>query len=199
MYNKEIDNLEDKLLALAAGSHQAFRQIFDFYRNRVFGYALRYLKTEELAEEIVQEIFLKLWLNREKLHEISNFGGYLRRLSVNRVLDEIRSQHSKRNAVLKSINDWNEEDTSMEKKIYDKDSAAYIDKLLLQIPKQQQLVYRLCHIEGLKQKEVAEKLQLSTSTVKNHLKEAVKNLKILLADNPNLAISIIFAGLSIRY
>ena len=198
MQKKEIDNLEDKLLALASGNHHAFRQIFDFYRNRVYGYALRYLKSEELAEEIVQEIFLKLWLNRKKTNEISNFGGYLRRLSVNRVIDEIRSQNSKRNAVLKSIQDWSEQDSTTEKRIYDKDSASYINNLLLQLPKQQRLVYTLCNIEGLKQKEVAEKLQLSTSTVKNHLKEAVKNLRRLLADNPNLAISIIFTGLTLR-
>lgn len=198
MYKNEIDNLEDILLALAAGNHHAFRQIFDFYRSRVYGYAVRYLKSEELAEEIVQEIFLKLWVNRKKLNEVSNFGGYLRKLSVNRVLDEIRSQNAKRNSVLKSIQDWNELDTTTERKIYDKDSATYINNLLLQLPKQQRIVYTLCNIEGLKQKEVAEKLQLSTSTVKNHLKEAIKNLRTLLSENPNLAISIIFTGLTLR-
>jgi len=190
-----MSDLEQTLSALAAGDHYAFRKLFDFYRNRVFGYALRYLKSEMLAEEIVQEIFLKIWLNRQKLSDVSNFGGYLRRLSVNRILDEIRSINSKQNAVLESIKNWDEEDISTEKRILHKDSQAYIEHLLLQLPKQQRLVYTLCNIDGLKQKEAAEKLDISPFTVKVHLREAAKNLRNLLNDNPNLMISLIFAGI----
>lgn len=89
-----------------------------------------------------------------------------------------------------------EQDTGTEDTIMRKDAESYVDQLLDKLPKQQGLVYRMCHIEGMKQKEVAEILHIAPATVKVHLREALKTLRTMVDKNNTIPlISFVFIGL----
>lgn len=195
MQNKEIGDVRSLLSMVAKGDHYAYHKIFDFYKNRVYSYSLKYLKSGEYAQEMVQEIFLKIWMNRHKLEEVDNFGGYLRRVTVNMNLDALRKIASEQRLSQQSSTQWNESDTSTEEYIMRRDTETYINLLIEKLPRQQGLVYTMCHIQGLKQKEVAEILKISPLTVKSHLRDAVKNLKLLVGENSASILVLVFLGL----
>lgn len=196
MQNRDLGDDKSLLLKIAGGDQQAFRLIFDAYSNRVFTYAFRYLKSKELSEEIVQEVFLKIWVKRDSLPGISNFGGFIRTVTNNLTFDALR----KRALDYKTANDtqhkWSDLDNATEEDIMLKDSRAYMAMAIDQLPKQQKLVYQMCYIDGLKQKEVAKQLNISPLTVKVHLREAIKNLKSHLKDGSSLSlISLVLLGI----
>ncbi|HWV67546.1 RNA polymerase sigma-70 factor [Chitinophaga sp.] len=196
MQNRELGDDKSLLLKIAGGDQQAFRLIFDAYSNRVFTYAFRYLKSKELSEEIVQEVFLKIWVKKEGLPEIGNFGGFIRTVTNNLTIDALR----KRALDYKTANDthhkWSDLDNATEEDILLKDSRAYMAMAIDQLPKQQKLVYQMCYIDGLKQKEVAKQLNISPLTVKVHLREAIKALKAHLKNGSSLPlISLVLLGI----
>lgn len=184
------------LAAVSGGDQLAFRKLFDAYRNKVFTYGVRYLKSREQAEEIVQNVFLKIWLKRERLTEIKNFGGYLRTVTNNLTLDALKKRAQEYKFKTEGLQQWADSDNATEEAIILKDTAEYISLALDKLPKQQRLVYQMCYIDGLKQKEVAEKLGISPLTVKVHLREAIKGLRKLLENGDAVPlISFVFLGM----
>jgi RNA polymerase sigma-70 factor (family 1) len=167
----EKDMAEEKLILdkIARGDQQAFGVIYNSYKNKVYGYALRILDSEVLAQEIVQETFIKLWLKRENLHQISNFGGFLRTIVRNDTLNALRKialQQKNYNLIHLSNT---ESDSATEASIQYNETKRILDSAIQKLPKQQQLIY--------KQKDVAKQLNISPLTVKSHLREAIKSLR----------------------
>ncbi|WP_256006778.1 RNA polymerase sigma factor [Pedobacter deserti] len=183
-----MSNERHLLIGLANADPKAFRVLFDIYRNKVFRYAFRYLKSKEQSEEIVQEVFLKIWVKRRELSDVDNFGGYLRMVAVNQTLDALK----KRALEYKSQIDFQRESSEVYSKSEEilmlKDSHAHIGAIINKLPKQQRLVCQMYYNEGLKQREIAEKLGISTLTVKVHLREAIKKLKSTVRKGEALAL-----------
>jgi RNA polymerase sigma-70 factor (family 1) len=178
----EKEMAEEKLMLakIAGGDQHAFGLLYHSHKNRVYGYALQILQSESLAEEIVQETFIKLWLKRENLERIDNFGGFLRTIVRNDTLNALKKialQH--KNYSLIRL-DKTEKDFATEQAIQYRETKKLLDSAIEQLPNQQKLVYHLCHVEGLKQKEVANQLNISPLTVKVHLREAIKSIRIHL-------------------
>lgn len=196
MQFKELAEEKVLLMKIAKDDEIAFGRLFDHYRNRVYTYAFRYLKSKELAEEIVQEVFIKIWRKRSELREVSNFGGYLRAVSVNRTLDALKKIKLDQVSNTLSLSGWTEADHESEANIILKDTQDYIHVAISKLPKQQRQVYQMCHVLGMKQKEVADQLNISPNTVKVHLREAVKNMKIMFNNRESLPlISFLFLGM----
>ena len=165
---------EHKMLQLlSAGSEVAFTQIFDQYKGKVYSVAWKFLKTNDLAEEIVQDVFLKIWLKREKMAEVNNFRSYLFILTRNLIFDRMKSKAYETTA-----------DTELypaRMTISDADyrlrSRQCLDLLLEAIsllPPRQKEVFQMAKINGLSHERIARKLHLSPLTVKKHMAEALK-------------------------
>lgn len=196
MHKDEEANYSLIIARVADGDQVAFRKVFDDYRSKVFTYAIRYLKSKAQAEEIVQNVFLKIWLKRDGLIEIKNFGGYLRTITNNTTFDALKKRASEYKYKNESLQEWSDLDNTTEDSILSKDAQSYVAQALNKLPKQQRLVYQMCHIDGLRQKEVAEKLNISPLTVKVHLREAVKGLKVLLQNGEAAPlITFVFLGM----
>jgi RNA polymerase sigma-70 factor (family 1) len=170
---------EEKLMLekIANGDQYAFELLFSRNKDKVYGYALKILQFEPSAEEIVQEVFVKLWIKRESLTQIDNFGGYLRTIVKNETLNALKRialQHKYYNLIQK---DKTEVDTSTELSIEYHETKRLLEMAIEKLPKQQKQVYNLCHVDGFKQKEVAELLDISPLTVKAHLRQAIKSIK----------------------
>jgi len=175
---------ESRLLAkVARGEQHAFCALFDHYRKYVFSFGRKLTRSDVIAEEIVQDIFLKLWYGRDKLDGIDNFGAYLNILVRNHAFNLLRSmaQQQKTNQEMRlSASNY---DNSTQHVLDYRETVRILDEALELLPEQQRLVYTLCHREGLKYEEAALQMNISTATVHYHMKLALSAIRKHFAKN----------------
>lgn len=170
------------LLQLMDGNQRAFKKLFDYYHQPLASYVFQVTESVLLTEEIVQDVFVKIWLKREQMSEVSSLKDYLFILCRNRTIDALRLQA--KNAVRKAdIEKYLLEEVALDEldnpgEIY----RQWISDAVAQLPPQQQKVYKLSRYERLKQDEIAAQLGLSKETVKKHMQLAIKFLEQQLKD-----------------
>lgn len=162
---------------LIAGDEAAFDMIYETYCGKVYRVAFRFLKDAAQSQEIVQECFINLWINRQKLNPEGNIWLYLyviaKRLSLNALRQICQSRELSEKLIdhITTVHNGTEEDVLVH------DLEHFTEQIINKLPKQQQLIFRLSRVEHLTHKEIAEQLQISPNTVKNHMVEALKTLK----------------------
>jgi RNA polymerase sigma-70 factor (family 1) len=168
---------EKKVLELLAqGSEYAFMQLFEYYRARIFGVALRFLKSRELAEEVVQEVFLKVWMRREGIGKVLDFEAYLFTMTRNLVFDRIKDM-AKESSAKKEFAHSIQHVNSTDQPLIEEQYNALLHEALSQLPPQQKQIFRLAKIEGLSHQAIAEQLDISRLTVKTHMAKACKTIR----------------------
>ena len=171
----------DVLRLIAGGDQQAFTLLFDVYSPRLHAFALRITRSESLAEEVVQEVFLNLWRHRAKLDELDHAEAYIIRTTRNVSFNILKSQTK---AILRLedqlVDDAYFLDHSTEHAIAYKESEQILQKVIEGLTPQQRHVYLLCKKDGLSYDQAASELNISSATVHYHMKEALKNIRILL-------------------
>jgi RNA polymerase sigma-70 factor (family 1) len=183
------DFSEKELLAKTAdGDGRAFKVIYETYYRKIFIYAIRYVKSDLDAEEIIQEVFLKLWLRDPHSLPISNLDGYFKTLVRNRSLDLLRRKVLADHADLDSAVTWQEAHNETEEMIILQDTRKILEDGITLLTPQQRRVYKLCHLDGLKYEEAAKELNVSISTVHSHLKLALKFLRTYLQQRTDIGV-----------
>lgn len=188
--HQTANNEKALLQQIARGDETAFRKFFLRYNTKVYYFIHHIVPTSAEAEELVQDVFLKLWLNREKLADVDQPDNYLFITSRNRALDHLAkaaTEKKRQSSVL-----YTQEDASAEEQLFFKESQAIIHKAVQTLPEQQQMVYRLSKEEGLSREEVAERMQLSPNTVRNHLAAAIRSIRLYLDSQGHLVVLSIF-------
>jgi RNA polymerase sigma-70 factor (family 1) len=177
MFDKAIDNEKELLASIAGGDQYAFTILFKHYQRFVYFSGRKLTHSEELATEIVQDIFLKIWLDREQLIVIESFGAYLNRIVRNHSFNVLRqlAQRAKSTEKLK-INSA-ETDNSTVEKINHNDATKLLNEALKQLSPQQRMVYNLCHEKGYRYEDAAEKMDISPQTVHSHMKLALRKIR----------------------
>lgn len=165
---------------LRAGDEAVFGLIYDLYSSKIYTLAFRFLKDSARSEEIVQETFIKLWQSRINLDSNGDLWLYIyviaKRLSLNTLRELSRSASFVRELLIQ-MEDLH---CQTEQDILAKELEAFSKEVISRLPKQQQLVFQLSRNEGLSHKEIAEVLKISPNTVKNHMVEALKTLRMQL-------------------
>lgn len=183
---------EQELLAkIAKGDVQAFAQVFEYYRRRVYTVALQYLGSEPAAEDVVQEIFLKLWRLREQLVEVRSLEAYLRQLTKYQCLNTLRRMKLESAHMEPIPKDFEVSVSDTEDQVLLNDTRKIVDRGLELLPPQQRLVFQLCRLEGLKYAEVSDQLGISPETVRSHLKLALRFLRSYVSQHTDLAVLLI--------
>lgn len=185
---KPLHNEREILAKIAEGDHIAFKEIYNHYHENVYAFALWYLKSEQDAEEVVQETFLKIWLKGKMVVEIVNLEKYLRTIAGNKSLDLLRNQARR----IKTSVFTNDEETEMshndtEESIILKELRDVLNEAIDKLPEQQKKVYLLCQEQGLKNDEVARQLNLSPLTVRTHTKLALRFIREYVKNNTDKA------------
>ena len=164
------------LSSLAAGDKQAFAQIFELYWDRVYGAALRLTKSPDLARDLGQDIFLKLWDNREKLAGVKNFPSFLYAITRNLVFDHLRKKvfrESNREFLLHYFARTEAPALeALESRELDQLLYAAIDRL----PPKLKQVLRLARFEGLSHEEIASRLGITPQSSKTYMVRALAAL-----------------------
>jgi RNA polymerase sigma-70 factor (family 1) len=180
MKTQKLYDEQELLRRLKSGDHTAFEKVFHLYKNQVANNALRLLRSADLAQELVQELFVKLWDQRSKIDVELPLGAYLYRISGNLAKDYFRraAREMKRDGYLSYISPGAYE--PVEKTLFNKETRIALEKALQKLPQQQKQVFTLCKIEEKSYQEVAEMLNISVGTVNNHLTRANSALRNLL-------------------
>ncbi|SDJ91344.1 RNA polymerase sigma-70 factor, ECF subfamily [Pedobacter sp. ok626] len=165
------------IIALKAGDELAFRKVFDLHFHKLYAFCFRFLKNKQHAEEIVNDALLNVWTNRNRIDEERTILPYLytitRRLALNALRDIATSQKAMDELWFNIERLSNE----TEELVLLNDLMQFTESAVIHLPAQQQLVFRMSRYEGLNYDEIAELLNLSRNTVKNHLVAALKTLR----------------------
>ncbi|MGF6850235.1 RNA polymerase sigma-70 factor (family 1) [Chitinophaga sp. W3I9] len=172
-------NIEKKLLQRAAEGHEeAFTQLFFLYRHKLYSFLLRLTESPEMTEDVIQDVFLKLWKDRENLVNIEQFGGYVYRMAQHQALNAFRRM-AKETLILaeltRTIKDAAPADAADNLSV--REVREKLQYALDHLPPKQKLVYTLSREQGLKHEEIARQLNISPSTVNNHMIAALRTIR----------------------
>jgi RNA polymerase sigma-70 factor, ECF subfamily len=175
---------------LKKGDLKAFDIIYNKYSRRLYGFVFRYIKQEAVTEEIVQEVFLKIWKNRDKINIYSSFESFLFTIAHNATVNLLKKRATEQKYIeyVKSLQNIDETYELTDEIQYNELMSKY-KSLLVELTPRQKEIFQLSREEGLTHKEIAEKLGISTITVKNHLVSTLSFLKAKLKN------SLLFGGL----
>ncbi len=163
--------------ALKEGDQLAFKNLFEEYARRIFVFANGYLKSNQEAEEVVQEVFIKVWNVRNSINTSLSFKSYLFKITYNHVR-EIFLKKGRENSYKHELIDFSIDfDNRTEERIDYHSLLELVEKLIDQLPPRQKEIIILKRKKGLPVKEIASILEISPRTVEKHLSEALKSLK----------------------
>ena len=178
---------ENHIKKLQRGDEDSFRQIYDKYHNRLYGIAFKYLKSKELAEDAVHDVFIKLWNHRKKLDQKGSLKGFLFTSMKNHVLNMIRDRKrevkkNKKYATLKPVKINN-----IESKITLNTYQKVFRDGLTKLSDGKREIFKLKMNKGLSNQKIADKLDISINTVKSQYYKASKFIKNHLNDYADIS------------
>jgi|SRR5690606_15667128 len=161
---------------ICVGDEIAFREFYRRMRNKVMGLAYKFVRSSEEARELTQEIFVKIWENREQIDPARNPDALLFTMVRSTFLDEIKKK-KRWHDYLQKLN-WEEPTTDSTHSHMDLiECQDILSKALESMPPQARRVYRMSREDGLTHKEISEKLSISTNTVNNHIKNSIHHIR----------------------
>ena len=175
---QNIDYEPSCLKRFVNGDRDAFAWIYKNYSRKVLDYVILMTGNKIQSEDIVQDIFLKLWINRDKLATVENFNGYLYRMQKNMVINFMNQQQTEKVSKEKYIFDSLIPITRVDEKLEQKELEENLQNEIILLPPKQQTVYRLSKEKGWKREKIANALNISPFTVKCHMQKALKFLRL---------------------
>ncbi len=161
--------------SLQKGNVAAFDSLFEIYSPKLYGFALKYFKNEENAEELVQEVFVKVWENRQSLKSEHSFKSYLFTIALN----QIRKYFNKKAVALRYIESLQHNPEFLEQSSTN-DYESVLSQIYLiidRMPPRRREIFIKSKLEGKSAKEVAAELNISTGTVDNQVSEALRFIR----------------------
>lgn len=170
--------MDDKQLIrlLKEDNHTAFTKIYELYADHVASFSALYVNSE-FIDEVVQEVFIKLWLSRVFIDEQKNLKGYLFIITRNLIFDKFRKQKTDfyKLSLIAALEEASEQD--IEEELSTSDLADFIDVLVDQLPPRCKEVFTLSRQENLTNKEIATQLNISIKSVEAAITRALKHLR----------------------
>lgn len=168
MPNNYTNNELLLLMQTAAGDERAFQQLFNTYWDKIYANALHLIKSPEAARDLTQEVFIKIWLKREKLSAVQHFESWLYRVAKNVFIDHLRQQ-----LVMESLQDIvhikdNEEQTP-QRKLELNELIAQVNGAIASLPAQMQTAFKLSRFHGLTHEQIAQHMNISKVTSQNYI------------------------------
>jgi RNA polymerase sigma-70 factor (ECF subfamily) len=181
----------DLLARIKQGDEAAFTTLFYFYKDKLYSFIYGLTKSELKTQDILQDIFLKIWQNRESFSQVENLNAYIYTMARNVAFDSFRKLSNTVSALdeLIAAADSEDLDESPDNRLIRKELLERVSGAIDQLPAQQRKVLEMSKKQGMKYSEIADELNISVWTVKNTLKQALVNLrKILFTTYPELYI-----------
>jgi len=183
---------QDLLINLRQGDIKAFDEMYYRYAKRLMAFALKFFNNQAIAEEAVQEIFVRIWEKRKELDESKSFKSYLFQAVKFYMFNYIRDR--KESCCIEDVSEATfRRENSIEEKMQYEELEATANSLINRLPLVQQQVFRLNKLEGLTTQEIAERMNLSKRTIEHHIYLATKSVKSKLMHHISISATI-FVG-----
>lgn len=173
----KYDDIHELQRRIAHGDEEAFGEVFDHYFDRVIQFMYGFTHDRNIAEDLTQELFIKLWCHRELLPDIQSLNAYIYRVARNIAINALRTQG--RNVSLAKVIDL-KEPFLPDDLYYALEKQLLIDLTVRQLPERPRSIFRMSRIEGVSNEEIARRLKITVKTVENHLNIALKKIRYVL-------------------
>ncbi|WP_456313880.1 RNA polymerase sigma factor [Pseudomonas shirazensis] len=176
----EANNYSEKLLVseLQIGNEKAFRKLFDLYYQDIYGYSISILKSKEAAEENVQDVFMKVWQNRENLNLDQSFKAYIFTIARNQAFNFLNKAANE--ATLKE-EIFYESQKSHEQGDYgirEADCKKLRKEAMRQLPPKRKQIFKMSRKKGMSYEEISQELGISINTVRNQMSKALESMRV---------------------
>lgn len=172
---------------LRNGDVNAFDQVYKKYARKLYAFSLRYLKSKEEAEELVQSVFLKVWENQHTLKRDTSFKSYLFTIAYNEICNVFRQRSYLRQYIASSLESNHEASGDSEAQLDALFIREQVDRIISKLPEKQRIIFLKSRQEGKSTKDIAAELGLSPGTVDNYLSESLKFIRKHMQDR-NIAV-----------
>ena len=175
--SKSLVDEKDLLVRLQNGDHVAFEMLYARYSKKLLAKLDRKMPSAEEADDLLQELFIKVWERRYQIDPDQDFAGYLYRIGQRMIIEHYRKLA--RTTLLHGQIQLETADTTdnLQEHLAQKEAQQMVNEAIKTLTKQQQRVFSLCKIEGKSYKQAAEIMQISPETVHVHLVKATQNVK----------------------
>ena len=177
-----IDDAEEIIRRLKKDDKSAVDLLFGYYYPRLYHFSRLILKIETDIDDILQEVFVKIWLNRQRIGKAETFNAWIFTITKNEVLnlirEKLRDQTFRDELFLRAVAEEYHAPIPVE---FDEIKAG-IDKIVAALPEKRQQVFILSRTEGFSNKEIALQLNISEKTVEDHITHAIKQIKLSLKE-----------------
>jgi RNA polymerase sigma-70 factor (ECF subfamily) len=184
IYNDK--GLNSIIKRLIRDDKKALDEIYNFFYPKLYAFAKSFLKVEDDINDILQDVFIKLWLNRKKIKNTETFNSYLFTIAKNAIVSYFREKSKNQKFELRIMEMATAGGTEYNNELEYKDLKENLDIIIDQLPEKRKLVFKLSREEGLSNREIAEKLGISKKTVEDHMlyslrfiRKKLKNIEIL--------------------
>jgi RNA polymerase sigma-70 factor (ECF subfamily) len=190
---------KELLMQLREGSAQALDYFYHQYSLKIYRKLLKMVRVDVIAEELVQDVFVKIWERRHHIDPDLSFKSYLYIIAQNLVYDLYRkvAREERLQEVIKAAN--SELYMHVEEGVFLKETSEILNQAINNLPSQQKLVFTLCKLEGKSYEDASAVLGISTSTINSHIVKATRSIKGYMFREQNaaffLAISLLLADI----
>lgn len=176
-------NEQELLIRLSEGDEPAFDQLYNYYQPRLFLYIFPFTGNNKVeTEEVLQEIFVKLWIRKESLPAIQSFPNYLFRMARNQLLD-IQQKHKKMAVAMGQMPAQSNDALTPAENMLLQEYTQTAKEAILQLSEQRRRIFLLRYEQDMSLDEIAAHLNIAKTSTKNQLYEAVKMVKTYLKEN----------------
>lgn len=196
MYREQSKNWTDIMLLqkLQQGNESAFTDLYHQHSKTLYRKILWMVNDEEIAKELLQDLFMKLWENREKVDASKSFRSYLYTIAVNLVYDYFRKATKRKEVeahlLAMAVDDY----TDTEEISETNENIQLINDIINKLSPQRRKIFMLCKVDGKSYEEVSKELNISKSTIHDHMVKANHVIKDYLRRNPNIAIYLVISS-----
>jgi len=169
-------------LKLQKGDVEAFDLVYEKYAGRLYGFTLKYLKSTDETEELVQSVFLKVWENYKTLKKESSFKSYLFTIAYNEICNTFRRRSHLQKFIGEQLIDSSQASNETEELIDYNSIKERVEQIVSKLPERQRTIFLKSRQDGKSNKEIAIELELSSGTVDNYISESLKFIRSNMQD-----------------
>jgi RNA polymerase sigma-70 factor (family 1) len=197
MHSEQPENWNNLnlLKQLKSGDASAFSNLYYTHSKTLYRKILWMVNDEEIAKELLQELFLKLWENREKIDFTKSFKSYLYTIAVNLVYDYFRKTSKKKELEQHLMSLAIDHYSHVEEAIISKEDISLLNEIINQLPPQRKQVFILCKVENKSYEEVSKLLNVSKSTIQDHMVKANHSIRDFLKKHPEITLCLLICSL----
>lgn len=167
-----VFNERQLAIELSLGDKEAFAKIYQHYSPKLHYKVFRILKSESITQEVLQDVFLKVWDNRLKIDIEKSFGSYLSCIAVNKCYDYFRKMNRDKKLQARFCRTYTANYSPIEEELTNKEITEILHKAVGCLPQKRREVFLLCKFNGMSYDEVSNLLGISTSTISDHIVKA---------------------------